>query len=797
MNYLYLTLVLSFITVFGISQTVKVVDKTNLQPIENVTIFNQKQEIILTNKKGEANISHFSKNDTITFQHPFMMKYSVIYKDLEENNFSVKLTESVIGLNQVVISANRWEQNKEEVPNKITTISVKEVAFSNPQTTADLLSVSNEVFIQKSQMGGGSPMIRGFAANKVLIVVDGVRMNNAIFRSGNLQNVISLDANSIGNAEIIFGPGSVIYGSDALGGVMDFHTLTPKLSTTDNLDFSANYLTRYSSANNEKTGHIDFNIGSKKWSSLTSISYSDFDDLKMGSNGNEGYVRLEYVDRINGQDSIIKNDNKNIQKYSAYSQINLMQKIRFRPNDKWDINYGIHYSKLSDVPRYDRLIQYDNDKLKYAEWYYGPQKWMMNTLNVKYSDSTKLFDEAKLVVAYQNYEESRHDRKLGKDEIRERIENVGAFSANLDFDKQISKKNFVFYGAEIVKNKVNSIGQKRNIETGNIVPYASRYPDNSYYSSYAAYLNFKTNLNEKVTFVAGARYSQVIINAKFDTTFYQFPFDALNINTGALNGSLGFAYRPTMGWQFSLNISTGFRAPNIDDAAKVFDSEPGSVVVPNQNLNSEYAYNLDLGVIKNINDKIQIEITGFYTLLKDAMVRRDFLFNGQDSIMYDGELSKVQAVVNEDEATIYGIQFGLSADVLRYLSFKTNWTYTKGIDKDGLPLRHVAPLFGSAHIIFKTDKIKSDLYFNYNGEISNKNLAPSEQEKLHMYATDSNGNPYSPDWFTINFKVSYQINKFLQVNVGVENILDERYRPYSSGIVAPGRNFIFGLRGNF
>ena len=109
-------------------------------------------------------------------------------------------------------------------------MDIQDVQFQNPQTTADLLSNSGEVFIQKSQQGGGSPMIRGFATNRVLIAVDEVRMNNAIFRSGNLQNVISIDPFAVENTEVLFGPGSVIYGSDAIGGVMSFTTLAPKFS---------------------------------------------------------------------------------------------------------------------------------------------------------------------------------------------------------------------------------------------------------------------------------------------------------------------------------------------------------------------------------------------------------------------------------------------------------------------------------------------------------------------------------------------------------------------------------------
>jgi hemoglobin/transferrin/lactoferrin receptor protein len=259
----------------------------------------------------------------------------------------------------------------------------------------------------------------------------------------------------------------------------------------------------------------------------------------------------------------------------------------------------------------------------------------------------------------------------------------------------------------------------------------------------------------------------------------------------------GFVYSPDKTWKMNLNFSTGYRAPNIDDIGKVFDSEPGTVVVPNENLQAEYAYNLDVGIIKTIHDKVKIEATGFYTLLKDAMVRRDFTFAGQDSIMYDGELSGVQALVNADEATVYGFQLAVYADITNNLSFKSHLTYTKGEDKDGFPLRHVAPMFGSTHLIFNAEKIKADFYANYNGEISNENLEHSEQEKTYMYATDSNGNSYSPSWFTLNFKLSYQVNEVFQLNAGVENILDERYRPYSSGIVAPGRNFTLGIRGSF
>ena len=168
-------------------------------------------------------------------------------------------------LSEVVISASKFPEKKLNIAQRIDVISSKYISRVNAQNTGDLLINTGNVFVQKSQQGGGSPMIRGFATNRVLINVDGVRMNNAIFRSGNVQNIISIDANSIQNTEVILGPGTVIYGSDAIGGVMDFHTLHPRLSTTNKMILRGSASVRYSSANKENTVHADVNAGWKKW----------------------------------------------------------------------------------------------------------------------------------------------------------------------------------------------------------------------------------------------------------------------------------------------------------------------------------------------------------------------------------------------------------------------------------------------------------------------------------------------------------------------------------------------------
>jgi hemoglobin/transferrin/lactoferrin receptor protein len=209
------------------------------------------------------------------------------------------------------------------VAQKIQVISTAELQFQNQSSTADVMSNTGNVFVQKSQLGGGSPIIRGFETNKVLLVVDGIRMNNAIYRGGHLQNIITIDNSMLERAEIIFGPGSTVYGSDAIGGVMNFTTKNPTLSSMNKTLVKAGAYTRYFSAAKGYAAHADVSVGTNKFGSLTSFTFSSFGDLKQGSVrspfvGNFG-ERPWSVERINGVDSIVTSSNKNVQVGSGYS----------------------------------------------------------------------------------------------------------------------------------------------------------------------------------------------------------------------------------------------------------------------------------------------------------------------------------------------------------------------------------------------------------------------------------------------------------------------------------------------
>ncbi len=708
---------------------------------------------------------------------------------------------SVTVLKEVVLTPNRWKQTANEVPQKVTVINSSAVALQNPQTAADLLTISGKVFMQKSQQGGGSPMIRGFATNRLLYSIDGVRMNTAIFRGGNIQNVISLDGFVIDKTEIVFGPGSVMYGSDAIGGVMSFQTLTPRFSLEDKTRVSGSAVSRISSANEEKTAHFDVNVGWKKWALVTSISSNNFGDLRMGSHGPEEYLRPFYVQRQNGVDVVVTNEDPLVQKPTAYSQINVMQKVRFAPNENWDIQYGLHFSETSSYSRYDRHIRYDNDGLpRYGEFNYGPQKWIMNNFMISHKKATTLYDALEIRLAHQFFEESRISRSINKPKRQTRIEKVNAYSFNADFTKAINKKNIVFYGLEYILNDVDSEGIDTNIITGVNSVGPARYPQ-AIWQSIGIYLNNEFKVSEKTVFQAGLRYNQFILKADFDTTFYPFPFTEANINKGSLTASAGIVYSPTENWILSSNLGSAFRAPNVDDIGKIFDSEPGSVVVPNPNLNAEYASNLDVNVARKFGKNIKVDVSAYYTLLQNAMVRRDFTLNGSSEIIYDGELSQVQAIQNAAKANVYGFQAGIEVKSPSGFNFSTDLNFQKGEEEldngDKSPSRHAAPFFGISRIGYETSNFDFQVNVQFSDAVNFSDLAEEEKGKTEIYAKDKDGNPYSPSWYTLNFKTLYQLTNNFTITAGLENITDQRYRPYSSGIVSPGRNFILALRAKF
>lgn len=796
MKYLLFLLLLSSYCCF--SQTVIVVDAFTQEPLISVVVYNKdNSQSTYTDVQGKVDLTIFSSSELIYFKSLSYKTVGFNKQDIARTNGIIKLQSNGDRMDPIVISASKFEQRKQDIPQKIISINKKDIILQNPQTSADLLQQSGQVYIQKSQQGGGSPLIRGFSTNRLLITVDGVRMNNAIFRGGNLQNVISIDPLSIERTEVILGPGSVVYGSDAIGGVMNFYTQEPRFSN-DSTAVSGNALVRYATANQEKTAHIGLNIGTEKFAAATSISLNSFDDLRMGKHGPDEYLRDRYVTRQNGEDIVVINDDPRVQTPTGFNQLNLLQKFSYAPSNSWKYDLSLIYTSTSNFDRFDALNRFrESGQPISAQWYYGPQTWLMVNGKINHKGDGTWYDDAMFTQSYQKFGESRFSRDFQDPNLFSNREKVDVNISSLDFKRRDSNNNALFYGAEFIHNRVDSRGSVIDIETAVVAETASRYPDESSWQSLAAYASYQWKLRRDLTIQSGLRYNHIWIDADFDDQFFDFPFQEATVNTEAVTGALGATYRPVESWELRGNLSTAFRAPSIDDIGKIFDPSPGTVIVPNPDIEAEYSYNYEVGVKKTFQDRLTLDVSAYYTYLKDALVARDFNLNGQENIIYQGELSRVQAIQNAEEAEIYGVEIAMLYKVTDYLDFKAHYTYIDGSqeEEDGskVAVRHVAPAFGDVHAIYTMDKLKLDAFIMFNGQLDFEELAPSQQSRDYLYANDENGSPFSPRWYTINLRSQYQVSQGITLTASLENITNQRYRTYSSGIAAAGRNFILAL----
>lgn len=784
-------------TVFGVhAQKIKVIDELD-EPVEEVEAYVHKGSTDLqfvSDANGIIDVT-LSDFDSVVFQHQSYKTTTMTYDELKAQRFHVLLEFSAYRYETFVFRHNQDFELQKDQPTKLVKLTPKQTSFYNPQTTADLLSLSNQVFIQKSQMGGGSPMIRGFAANNVLIVVDGVRMNNAIFRDGNLQNVITIDPNLIKETQILFGPGSVYYGSDAMGGVMAFETLNPSIDSASHYD--GNVMLRTASANRENSWHVDLSYGKGTIAGLSSISLSNYGDLRMGTNGPAEYTRPTFSE-YNGQtDSIIQSDDRNIQYFTGYSQINFNQKFRWKPDSVTDIVAHFGYTTSSPIPRYDRLIQTRNGQPRYGDWLYGPQKWIqMNVRSTFTLPNGKLLDKAIITLAHQSFEESRLVRLFRTFNLEENKEVVDVTSLNLDFDKKIKQVDLV-YGLEFVTNAVKSTGEGTQIDSGYTYDIATRYPDGSTMSTVAGYVSLKRKITSSLLATAGGRYTYIALDAPFENSFYNFPFTSITIRKSAVSGSLGLRQFIKKHSFIYASVASGFRAPNVDDMGKIFDSQPDRVMVPNEKLQPEYSYTAEIGGHFQFDKRFELLANAYYTIIDNVITREDFSLNGSDSLFYGGQMMRIQSLVNADQGVIRGLELQFKAEITQEIDFHTSYNLIAGETNDGQPLRHITPNFGNTSVSWKRGKFRVVGYANYNAELANNALAPTELSKTHLYAKDVNGLPYSPAWWTLNVKTGVVFSKSLRLNVGLENILNKRYRPYSSGISAPGRNLSISLYGKF
>ena len=804
---IYVTLCALPMLVFGETPTdgsyvwVTVKNTSTEKPVEGVSVTIDNSFVGVTGPLGRVRIPTGTPNTFIGFYHTSFAPKVYSYKLLAKNDFQVSLEESVLNIQEVVIKANRVEQNFQKTAQEVRTISAKSMSNQFQANTADALGLDPNVFIQKSQSGGGSPMIRGMSTSRVLLLVDGIRMNNAIFRSGNVHNVISIDGESIADLEISLGPGSVLHGSDAMGGVMHINTYDAHYGDSSEVLQSLVFSLASQGAQLTRRPNFRLNYGGTNWAGMTSLTYSQYSDVRMGKRILRGTPERDIDNMLfvcrpltfGALDTLVKAEDPYLQENTGYEQRNITQKLKFRVSERSEIKLGHYVSRSSSINRYDRYIQTSGDMPKYAMWEYGPQTWLMSFASFENRSSTAVSDWFKITLSGQLFEESRNVRKYNNMIARTQTERVNIGQLSLDASKKVNRYTQLTYGAEALSNVVSSNAYYFNhLNPTDTWDAQSRYADGSIWNSASVFANTNLDLSKALAFSAGARLNAISMFTPI--RFDGFQQDA-TFNFIAPSGSIGLTYyKPT--YKYFLNLSTGFRAPNVDDASKVFDSQPGALVIPNTDLREERLYSAEIGMKQKVNSWIAFDGSFYYSFLDNALLRTPTTFNGSDSVLFDGELSQVLSIQNLDYAWIWGYQFGLRTEINKHFSWTAHLSHPFGRDSQGESLRHVHPLNATTQLVFKKNKWRANIVGRYNAAMNAEDLAPSERSKTHIYALDSQGNPYSPEWYMFHVHASYVYNKNIVVRFGIDNIMDVQYRPYASGIGAPGRSVFIGLKGS-
>ena len=818
-QFLSLLLIIIVFPTITFSQQVFVKDIQTDEPLQDVLIYNfNKTNSIITDINGIVDLEFFYENELLFFQL-FGYKIKEISKELIENGSTIYLESETQNLEEVILSVARSESNLNQIAEKVSVIKSEDLFITSPSSGAEMLELSPGVRIQKSQGGGGSPVLRGFEANRVLIVVDGVRMNNAIYRSGHIQNSITIDPNNIERAEIIFGSSSVGYGSDAMGGVIHYYTKNPILKDQEKIKSS--FKTNYNSANNGITNNFYTNYSSDNWGSITSISISKFGDIKIGKNRQHGYQDWGLTplfsenSRYKFYETPSVNNNQNIQKNTGYSQIDLFQKFLIKIGNSNILNLNIQFSESSDIDRYDQLSIKNGNSLKFSEWYYGPQKRFLISPSFKFFPRKPLINKGVITLGFQKIDESRIIRKFNSLNRSHQIEDLKVFSLNGDFDTSIKGGHSISYGVETTYNKNYSkaYDQILEIDNNNILGLSekfaipTRYPSNgSSYASFASYVNWSWNMSEFFTFNIGTRLTFTKLKASWNNIISVNPqLTDVRLNTEALTTTISMKLTPSKKFQINTVLSSGFRNPNIDDVGKIRENN-GLLVVPNTFLKPEYAYNLDLGFdYRSLNKKNYISLRGFSTIISRHIGRAEFIVysdnttNDIGTIIYDGEEVTTIANKNLGNRFIHGFSIDGFSSLYNKFRFNYSLTYTKGDNSELYgPLPSISPLFGSFSISYTSDDFNLRASYKFSESKNHQEYSFGGEDGLDEtpFRILNDGTiKYmgTPKWSDFSIYGSKEISENTSLRFGVTNIFDVHYRTFASGISAPGRSLQIGL----
>ncbi|MBN1596366.1 TonB-dependent receptor, partial [candidate division FCPU426 bacterium] len=540
------------------------------------------------------------------------------------------LEETVV----TVVTATKSEANIMDIPQFVTVVDSQDIFQAQASFTPDLLSREPGLMIQKTNYGGGVPFLRGMTGKQILLLIDGVRLNNSLYRYGPHQYLNTIDPDQIDRIEVIHGPGSLFYGSDALGGVINIITKKQQ-DFSKPLSLNARGHVRFGSADRQGVGRLALAGNAGNLGCALGGTYKDFNDLRGG--------------RETG-----------LQVPTAYTEKDYDAKINYQLSDDQEIILAQQTVFQHHVPKTSEVTL--GGKYKYN---YEPQERSLTYAEFRAQKPLPLLETLRINLSYgrqQEGEEVVANPLAPNNETRERngADTLGAF---LHLTTAIGQSNMLSYGAEYYRDLISSSKHQYDWATGAVSKIKSAFPDHAAYGLLGCYLQDKIRLLHNLSFLAGVRYSRTTAEGNLpdpDTG------DAirLTLDTENFSGSIGTVFSLSNAISLTADVAQGFRAPNMED---FFGKVDFATEIPNPNLQSEKVLNYELGCKVGFA-RWHASVCAYVSDYTDLINR--------GTIMVEGE-QKYQRQ-NLDRARILGAELAATYYFTQNLSAYANCAYTFG-----------------------------------------------------------------------------------------------------------------------
>jgi hemoglobin/transferrin/lactoferrin receptor protein len=672
----------------------------------------------------------------------------LIFESTKLQALYFELKPIVLHINEeIVVTAKRVETKSFDIPNAMTVLGQNQLSKKTPRSTPEALMETAGVWMQKTNHGGGSPFIRGLVGNQVLVLIDGIRLNNATFRYGPNQYLNTIDPWQIERIEVLRGSGSIQYGSDALGGVVNIISKQPIFSN-DGVKFSGKLFSRFMDSEMEKSGRVEAGISSPGIAVLGGLSLKNFGDIKAG--GNLG-----------------------IEAPSGYDEMNGDIKAVLRLSSKQLVTFAFQNVNQTDVPRFDQVAQ--RGYLKYS---FDPQIRRLAYAKFQSYSTSNWVRSINLTASWQQSIEQRKKQKQSESVLVKERDNVNVLGLSMELRSTPQKTWNIVSGVDYYTNEVSSWRKDTDLTTNISTSKRGLYPDGATSRSFAIFVDNAIQL-KKMLLNFGGRFNSYNVSASDET------FANLEINMTALVGSASIMYALTSHHKLIASVSQGFRSPNINDVSSLGGFDYG-IEVPSTDLSPEKTINFELG-IKSRMHKLSATFTAYRTNLFDLIDRVQSTFNGNE--FYENQ--RVYKKQNVNDAYVQGVESEFEFQVSDHLATFGSVVYTYGQKLDpNEPMRRIPPFHGLAGV-----RIFSNRGFWSEARL----LFATKQNRLAGGDIDDHRIPEggTPGWSVFNISGGYSLNANFDLNAGLQNLFDEAYRYHGSGVDGYGRSLWIGLNVKF